>query len=306
MDKVSVVMATYNGENRILKQLESLRKQTKAPDEVLIFDDLSTDGTAEMIRSYIGQNGLSGWKLEINSAQKGWKRNFAEGIRKASGEFIFPCDQDDVWDENKIQQMTEAAEADEHILLLACDYRVVYEPGAVRAKIYQKTVREATGLVSRYEFKQNFFMNPCPGCSYLVRKSFADQVLEQWFSAAPHDEFLWLMATVRDGAYFYNRSLMDYYRYAESASNIRYKDIPMQKENIAYIGEMLRRLLPEAMPEKIPRIEEAIIWRKKREQLMNTRNPLRWLGMMPYWGYYNSPKNCLSDLWLVLFGKFKR
>ena len=64
-------------------------------------------------------------------------------------------------------------------------------------------------------------------------------------------------------------------------------------------------------PEHVPQVcskelASAQIWCKKRQKLMETRNPLRWLAMMPYWGYYNSWKNCLSDLWLVVFGAFRR
>ena len=314
MDKISVVMATYNGEKHIGRQLETLRDQTKAPDEVLILDDQSTDGTVRMIREFIKENRLKTWTLQQNETRLGWKKNFITGIRQASGDLIFLSDQDDVWYGNKIAEMAEAM-SDPRILLLACDYNVIYEPGAIRAKVYQKTEKEAEGLVARYEFKTNFFMNPMPGCSYVLRKAFTEKVTDLWFPAAPHDEFLWLAATIQDGAYFYNRTLMDYIRYAGNSSEIRYKDIEMQEENLEYIGQMLERLKTiteqtagehRVTEDKKRKLEKATIWCEKRKTLMRTRNPIRWLLMCPYWGYYNSAQNCLSDLWLVLFGKFER
>ena len=45
---------------------------------------------------------------------------------------------------------------------------------------------------------------------------------------------------------------------------------------------------------------------EKRMKLMETRNPLRWVLMFRDWKYYNSKKNCLSDLYLVLFGSFRK
>lgn len=39
---------------------------------------------------------------------------------------------------------------------------------------------------------------------------------------------------------------------------------------------------------------------------MDNRSPFYWLRMAPYWKYYNSFRNCLSDLYLVLFGSFRR
>ena len=46
-------MATYNGERFIVEQMESIRKQSLLPDEVLIFDDGSKDKTVEIVEKYI-------------------------------------------------------------------------------------------------------------------------------------------------------------------------------------------------------------------------------------------------------------
>ena len=45
---ISVVMTTYNGEKYILEQLESIRCQTRIPDEVIIKDDCSKDKTVSI------------------------------------------------------------------------------------------------------------------------------------------------------------------------------------------------------------------------------------------------------------------
>ena len=46
---ISVAMTTYNGEKYIFKQLESILAQTVPVDEIIIFDDGSTDNTAQII-----------------------------------------------------------------------------------------------------------------------------------------------------------------------------------------------------------------------------------------------------------------
>ena len=51
--KISLVMATYNGEKYIKKQLESIRKQTQPIDEVIISDDNSNDTTMKIVKNYI-------------------------------------------------------------------------------------------------------------------------------------------------------------------------------------------------------------------------------------------------------------
>ena len=57
--KTSVVIATYNGEEYIEEQLETIKDQTKIVDEVLIFDDLSQDRTVFLIKNFIEKYGLS-------------------------------------------------------------------------------------------------------------------------------------------------------------------------------------------------------------------------------------------------------
>ena len=49
---ISVAMTTYNGAQYIIEQLESIRKQTKKVDEIVIVDDGSSDNTVELVRDY--------------------------------------------------------------------------------------------------------------------------------------------------------------------------------------------------------------------------------------------------------------
>lgn len=101
--KTSVVMSTYNGEKYITEQLDSLRTQSQSADEVIIADDCSTDHTVEIVRRYINQHNLSDWQVIVNQHNKGWRRNFMEAMWSASGDLIFPCDQDDIWRNDKIK-----------------------------------------------------------------------------------------------------------------------------------------------------------------------------------------------------------
>ena len=51
--KLSIVLSTYNGEAYITEQLDSILNQTRKADEVLIFDDCSTDNTPQIIEQFI-------------------------------------------------------------------------------------------------------------------------------------------------------------------------------------------------------------------------------------------------------------
>lgn len=125
LNDVSVVIATYNGEKYIVKQLESIRNQTRKPDEVIIVDDRSNDNTFEIVKEYIELYALWNWQVYLNNCNLGYKGNFQKGIELATGKYIFLCDQDDEWERNKIELMTQMMSDNPQIQALNCGVRLI-------------------------------------------------------------------------------------------------------------------------------------------------------------------------------------
>lgn len=82
MAKISVAMTTYNGSNYIIKQLDSLKNQSRKIDELIICDDCSTDNTVELVNDYIKSNNLEGWNIYSNENNLGFINNFKQAIKK--------------------------------------------------------------------------------------------------------------------------------------------------------------------------------------------------------------------------------
>ena len=104
--KTSIVMATYNGSRFIQEQLESIINQTVLPDEIVISDDGSTDSTVELVRSFFEQhsNLPIQYQLIMNDPNnRGVRGNFQNAVNHSNGEYVFFCDQDDIWFPNKIE-----------------------------------------------------------------------------------------------------------------------------------------------------------------------------------------------------------
>lgn len=99
---VSVVMATYNGERFVAEQINSILRQTLRPKELIISDDASTDRTMTIVRDTV-----SGAHIPIviieNRKALGYKDNFLQASLRATGDFIAFCDQDDIWEFNKLE-----------------------------------------------------------------------------------------------------------------------------------------------------------------------------------------------------------
>jgi glycosyltransferase involved in cell wall biosynthesis len=94
-------MATYNGEEYLSEQLDSILGQLGRDDELVISDDHSTDRTIKIIE----ECGDSRIRLVYNGAGRGYTRNFENALKNAKGEIIFISDQDDVWRNDKVEVM---------------------------------------------------------------------------------------------------------------------------------------------------------------------------------------------------------
>lgn len=106
--KVSVVMCTYNGSGRHLReQMESILHQTYPLYEIVVQDDGSTDSTMAMLAEFSARD--SRVKVFCNeSGRHGINANFYSAMRRATGDFIAISDQDDLWEPYKIEEQMRA------------------------------------------------------------------------------------------------------------------------------------------------------------------------------------------------------
>lgn len=117
MKKISIALATYNGEKFIEEQLKSIVNQSIKPDEIIVCDDNSTDGTVKILQNLINFYKDFNIKLVINEKNIGYTKNFANAIKMCTGDIIFLSDQDDIWAKNKIEDYMKAFENEDIVLL---------------------------------------------------------------------------------------------------------------------------------------------------------------------------------------------
>lgn len=102
--KISIVIATYNGERYLREQLDSIASQTLKPTQIIIQDDASIDTTVAIINEYTHLP----IELEINHQNLGYIKNFERALTKATGDYICLCDQDDIWEHNKLEVLVRS------------------------------------------------------------------------------------------------------------------------------------------------------------------------------------------------------
>jgi glycosyltransferase involved in cell wall biosynthesis len=99
--RVSVALATLDGERHLPVQLESLRRQTHLPYELVACDDGSSDATLDILERFAAEAPFPVW-IHRNERRLGYRENFMGAVRRCGGDLVAFCDQDDLWIENKL------------------------------------------------------------------------------------------------------------------------------------------------------------------------------------------------------------
>lgn len=205
--KVSVCIATYNGEKYIKEQVESILCQLNEDDEIIISDDNSTDETIEAINSINDGRVI----IFVNTKGKGYTRNFENALEKASGDVIFLSDQDDVWVGNKIAVSLNALEA--------CDF-VVHD-----AEIVDRDLNVIDSSVFHFRhvrggFFPNFVQIKYLGCCMVFKKEVLNKALPfpNNQKLATHDSWLTLVAEMYFKVLLIKEPLIRYRRHGNNVS----------------------------------------------------------------------------------------
>lgn len=305
--KISIVLSSYNGDKYIYDQLESLRLQTRQPDEVIIGDDCSSDSTCSIIESYIKRNKLERWIFIKNKINKGWRRNFVELINKAKGDLIFPCDQDDVWEKNKLLIMSDIMINNPNINLLVSYVTEFFTNEQKR--IYP--LRQINHL-KKIPLTKRFMNVRFPGCAYCIRSDFAQICNYYWTDKIPHDALYWRMAMFDESLYKIGIPLIKQRKHSDSAFAIEaQKSHSLKKKlsEIEYTSQVIDGInyMLEDRGRKSLRKEKILYsakrWNLLREKLYKSKNPFYLIFLLFYLSYYQTVKRYFLDVFLVFFYK---
>src|SRR5262245_46082449 len=102
--RISVAMCSYNGDRYISTQLESIAAQHRLPNELVVCDDGSSDGSVEIVREFARQVPFP-TRLVGNDKNLGTTKNFEKAISLCRGEIVALADQDDIWYRNKLERI---------------------------------------------------------------------------------------------------------------------------------------------------------------------------------------------------------
>lgn len=206
--KVSVVLATYNGEKYIERQIESILSQSRNPDEIVVSDDGSTDTTMSILEKYRSDYQEISW-IFLKNKKSGFVSNFLNGIEHAHGEVIFLSDQDDEWKKNKIETHLAVYNQYPDALLLHGEIDIV----DIQGNLLKKGSQGYSDEIKKIEFMDFLHKPNYPGMSISFKQSIfvesSDFFIENFENIHTHDYYLVMIAATRNGLYSIGRSLSD-------------------------------------------------------------------------------------------------
>jgi len=129
MTSTSVALCVYNGERFLSQQLESLAAQTVLPDELVICDDASSDGSMRIVEDF-AKNAPFVVRIFKNPKNLGYIKNFEKAIGLCSMDIIFLCDQDDYWESEKINKVLDVFDTEEEVGIVLHGFRKIDLNGA--------------------------------------------------------------------------------------------------------------------------------------------------------------------------------
>lgn len=227
---VSVALCTFDGVPFLAAQLESIAAQTVLPDELIIADDGSRDGTLDAVGAFADSAPFPVRVLEPSCSPRGVTGNFERAIREAAGEVIVLCDQDDVWHRDRVE-VAVARLGEAGALLVHGDADLVDASGSpLGGSLFdalEVRARELELIESGEAFDVFLRRNLATGATVAFRRELLDLALpfpEEWV----HDEWLAVLAAARGGVRVERRPLVDYRQHGgnaigASAPTLRYK-----------------------------------------------------------------------------------
>jgi len=224
---VSIALCTYNGAAYLKEQLDSLINQTYTNLEIIAVDDRSSDNTIEILHRYASDFPGRNIKVYSNEQNLGYTRNFEKAIGLCTGEYIALCDQDDIWDTDKINIMLGLIG---NQMLAYHDSEFVDEEG----KPTGKKISDVRNCYSGSDSRVFLFENCVLGHATIFKREMLN-FLDRFNDTVIHDRWLAYVATNNGSILFVDQPLVKYRQHRNANTNILQQErVNTSKSNSVY------------------------------------------------------------------------
>jgi glycosyltransferase involved in cell wall biosynthesis len=192
LQKINILLTTYNSHRFLHYQLNSILNQSYSQFELIIVDDFSNDMTVSIIAEY--QKNDARIRLIENKENLGCCKSFEKGLEACDGKYIILSDHDDVWYENKVEQLLKNI-GDSDLIYSNCD--VIDEFGVLEQYTYKDINRMiGTDSTSNDITEICAFNSYVLGCSMMLRSTMLPHILPILDDTYNHDKWIVFLVSI--------------------------------------------------------------------------------------------------------------
>ncbi len=177
---ISIALCTYNGEAYLTTQWQSLVEQQLLPDEIVVCDDHSSDGTVALLEKLAAAAPFP-VRILVNENRLGFNKNFEQVLTECTGDLVFICDQDDYWFPEKTRIMTDFMVSHPTTQVAFCDAWVTDDQLKERQSRFWSWVRFDEATRTRWQLGDMMDVmldgNRVMGCASVIRRSLLTSIL---------------------------------------------------------------------------------------------------------------------------------
>lgn len=226
--KIAILLATYNGEKYLSQQLDSILNQTYQNIKIYVSDDFSTDKTMDILKEYSLKYADRIVILPNEKKLGGACNNFLSLVERVDSDIYFFCDQDDVWNSDKIEKTVRCFEtqSDKNIpLLVHSDLKVVDANLNEISPSFLSLTNKSKHLTWKEYLVEN---NNVVGCTSAINKSLAKMYIRNYQKINKdklfmHDSFFALLASIAGNIEFIDEALINYRQHGNNSVGAKKK-----------------------------------------------------------------------------------
>ncbi len=195
---IDILLATYNGGKFLQKQLDSLFTQTIRDFHLLIRDDGSADNTLQIIEAYRQKFPEQITLITDDKKNVGATQNFGILLEHSKADYIFFCDQDDIWLPEKIEvSLNELQQLEQQHPGKPCmvysDMKLINDEG----ELLSESEWSELHLDPQYfVFNRLLIQNIPHGCTMAINRPLRELVLPIPQQAMLHDHWIAIVASL--------------------------------------------------------------------------------------------------------------
>ena len=250
MEKVLILLSSYNGEKYLAEQLDSILSQTGVEIHILIRDDGSTDSTTDIIERY--QSKHPDCIILIKGSNIGWRKSFFSLAQLAQKDFphfkyFAFADQDDIWLPQKLKRGVDTLKKLPAGPNLYCSNIIRYKDGVALGKLRNVSVKPT--------FKGCLVRNYATGCTMVFNRALLDLICRNIPTIKiAHDYWFYMVACLCGSAVIDDESFIWYRMHDSNQVGFKSGIFEIWQRRLKSVSNLLKNKEKEETAKELLRI----------------------------------------------------